>query len=99
MKLRFHWNSTGVLIFPKTPAQFASSSTSVRKDIPFNRGHRENDNGVMTVSLPTPLEEFIRRKVATGEFHSVDEVVCEGLKLLQRRELWIAEAQQKIDAG
>lgn len=53
----------------------------------------------MTVSLPTPLEEFIRRKVAAGEFHSVDEVVCEGLKLLQRRELWVAEARQKIDAG
>ncbi len=53
----------------------------------------------MTVCLPTPLEEFIRRKVAAGDFHSVDEVVCEGLRLLQQKESWNAEARQKIDLG
>ncbi|MEO6035814.1 MAG: type II toxin-antitoxin system ParD family antitoxin [Verrucomicrobiota bacterium] len=53
----------------------------------------------MTVSLPTPLEQFIRRKVAAGEFHSVDEVVCEGLRLLQKKESWNAEAPEKMDLG
>lgn len=53
----------------------------------------------MKVSLPAPLEEFIRRKVAAGEFHSADEVVCEGLRLLQQQEAWKAEARHKIDVG
>ena len=53
----------------------------------------------MNVSLPNSLEEFIRRKVAAGEFESVDEVVCEGVRLLQHREQWQAEARQKIDVG
>ena len=53
----------------------------------------------MNVSLPTSLEEFIRRKVAAGEFESADEVVCEGVRLLQQREEWKADARRKIDAG
>ena len=53
----------------------------------------------MNVSLPTPLEEFAKRKVAAGEFDSVDEVVCEGLRLLQLREHWKTEASAKIDQG
>jgi putative addiction module CopG family antidote len=57
------------------------------------------DNYSVNVSLPTPLEEFIRRKVAAGEFHSADEVVCEGLRLLQEQESWKAGAREKIDVG
>lgn len=53
----------------------------------------------MNVSLPTPLEEFVRRKVDAGEFQSADEVVCEGLRLLQQQEAWKAEARTKIDLG
>ena len=53
----------------------------------------------MTISLPTPLEEFVRRKVVAGEFHSADEVVCEGLRLLQEQEAWKGEAPNKIDVG
>jgi len=53
----------------------------------------------MNVILPTPLEEFARRKVAAGDFESVDEVVCEGLRLLQLREEWNCEARAKIDVG
>lgn len=53
----------------------------------------------MNVSLPNSLEEFIRRKVAAGEFESADEVVCEGVRLLQHREQWQAEARQKIEVG
>ena len=53
----------------------------------------------MNVSLPTPLEEFAKRKVAAGEFESVDQVVCEGLRLLQLREQWKNESGAKIDVG
>ena len=53
----------------------------------------------MTVTLPTPLEDFVRQKVAAGEFSSVDEVVCEGLRLLQQEERWKADAGAKIDVG
>lgn len=53
----------------------------------------------MTVSLPIPLEEFVRRKVVAGEFHSADEVVCEGLRLLQKQEGWRGDARRKIDVG
>ena len=53
----------------------------------------------MNVSLPTPLEEFVRHKVAAGEFDSADEVVFEGLHLLQRHEEWQADGRAKINAG
>jgi putative addiction module CopG family antidote len=53
----------------------------------------------VNVSLPSPLEDFVRRKVAVGDFESVDEVVCEGLRLLQQQEAWSAEARRKIDIG
>ena len=53
----------------------------------------------MLVSLPTALEEFIRRKVADGEFGSPDEVVCHGLRLLQQNERWKLDARSKIEVG
>jgi putative addiction module CopG family antidote len=53
----------------------------------------------MNVSLPSSLEEFVRQRVTAGEFKSPDEVVCEGLRLLQDQENWKAEARKKIDAG
>jgi putative addiction module CopG family antidote len=53
----------------------------------------------MNVSLPLPLEEFVRQRVAAGEFASPDEVVCEGLRLLQEHANWKTEARDKIDAG
>ena len=54
---------------------------------------------MMNVSLPITLEDFVRRKVATGEFHSEDEVVCEALHLLQDQEAWRADASRLIDEG
>jgi putative addiction module CopG family antidote len=54
---------------------------------------------VVNVSLPITLEDFVRRKVATGEFHSEDEVVCEALHLLQDQEAWRADASRMIDEG
>ena len=53
----------------------------------------------MNVSLPSPLEDFVRRKVAAGEFETVDEVVCEALRLLQQQELSKAEVRDKIEVG
>ena len=53
----------------------------------------------MNVTVPRPLEEFAKLKVATGEFESLDDVVCEGLRLLQMREKWKSDAPEKIDAG
>jgi putative addiction module CopG family antidote len=53
----------------------------------------------MNVSLPTTLEDFVRRKVAAGEFESTDEVVCQALRLLQDQEAWRDDASRKIDEG
>ena len=53
----------------------------------------------MKVTVPAPLEEFAKLKVAAGEFESLDEVVCEGLRLLQMREKWRTDAREKIEVG
>jgi putative addiction module CopG family antidote len=53
----------------------------------------------MNVCLPVTLEDFVRRKVAAGEFQSTDEVVCEALRLLQDQEAWRDDASRKIDEG
>jgi putative addiction module CopG family antidote len=53
----------------------------------------------VNVSLPITLEDFVRRKVAAGEFHSEDEVVCEALHLLQDQEAWRADARRMIEEG
>jgi len=53
----------------------------------------------MNVRLPAPLEEFARRKVEQGDFESVEEVVCEALRLLQQQDEWNAEAAAKIEVG
>ena len=59
----------------------------------------ETDTNLVNVSLPMSLEDFVRRKVAAGDFQSIDEVVCEGLRLLQEQEAWKAEARRKVDIG
>jgi len=54
----------------------------------------------MNVTLTPALAEFVRRKVESGDFRSPDEVVFEGLRLLQQQgEQWKAEARLKIDEG
>jgi antitoxin ParD1/3/4 len=54
----------------------------------------------MNVSLPEQMEEFVRQKVAMGDYETASEVVREGLRLLkQRDELWKAEVQGKIKQG
>ena len=58
-----------------------------------------SQNAAMQVSLPTTLEEFVRRKVAEGEFPSPEAVVCQGLRMLQQSEQWKLGARSKIDSG
>ena len=70
-----------------------------RSHIRFDNRGDDNETNSMNVNLPEPLKNFVERKVAAGEFQSADEVVCEGLRLLQRREAWNAEARHKIDLG
>lgn len=54
----------------------------------------------MNVILTPGFEEFVRRKVEAGDFQSGDEVVSEGLRLLQQRDAqWAAAARAKIDEG
>jgi putative addiction module CopG family antidote len=53
----------------------------------------------MNVSLG-PLEEFVREKVAQGEYGNESEVVSEAVRLLKaREERWKAEARVKIEEG
>jgi antitoxin ParD1/3/4 len=40
----------------------------------------------MNISLTPQLEEFIRRKVNSGLYHSASEVVREALRLLEERD-------------
>jgi len=49
----------------------------------------------MNVSLTPQLEEFVRRKVASGLYNNASEVVREGLRLMIERE---AAAQRTPDA-
>ena len=54
----------------------------------------------MNVTLRPRFEEFVRRKVETGDFLSAEEVVSAGLRLLQQQdEQWAVEARVKIDEG
>jgi len=53
----------------------------------------------MTVSDGS-LEEFVREKVAQGEYGSNSEVIQEGLRLLKLRDdLWKAKVRVKIEEG
>ena len=65
----------------------------------FDRAAADRHSDAMTVSLPSSFEDFVHRKVAAGEFASAADVVCEGLRLLQRQEDWKADVRQKIDIG
>jgi antitoxin ParD1/3/4 len=45
-------------------------------------------------------EEFVRQKVAVGDYETASEVVREALRLLkQRDEVWKAEVRSKIKEG
>ena|SRR5437870_9528680 len=54
----------------------------------------------MDITLEPALEKFVRGKVESGDFPSVDEVVSEGLRLLQQHEEdYISNVRGKIEEG
>jgi antitoxin ParD1/3/4 len=54
----------------------------------------------MNVSLTDPMEQYVRQKVAVGEYETASEVVREALRLLRHRdEVWRYEVAGKIKAG
>jgi len=80
------------MLAPRSPASQAG--------VAFDMYYRRLQTMRMNVTLPAAAEEFIRRQVASGEFGSADEVVREGLRLLQKQDQqWSAEAGRKIDEG
>ena len=40
----------------------------------------------VSINLPPDLNSLVERKVTSGQFHSAEAVLCEGLRLLQERE-------------
>ena len=57
----------------------------------------------MNVAIPPQLEEFIRHQVQSGRYGNASEVVRDGLRLLQDRELArvgkLSELKALIQAG
>lgn len=57
----------------------------------------------MNVSLTPPLEELVRRKVASGLYHSAGEVIHEAPRLLEERdrlrEMRLDELRREIAVG
>jgi len=66
----------------------------------FDIAGRVSQNSRMNVSLTEPMEQFVRQKVAVGEYETASEVVREALRLLRHRdEVWRNEVSGKIKAG
>lgn len=53
----------------------------------------------MHVSLNEHFERFVEEAVASGRFKSSSEVVREGLRLLEEREIRLSALRQEIDEG
>lgn len=47
-------------------------------------------------SLPDEVKELVRAQLEAGHFQSVDEVVCEALRLLQEREALFASHAEHL---
>jgi antitoxin ParD1/3/4 len=59
-----------------------------------------SQNFHMNVSLTAPMEQFVRKKVAAGDYGTASEVVREALRLLSHRdEVWRSEVGSKVKAG
>jgi putative addiction module CopG family antidote len=68
------------------------------QDLTFKGGRWKSPD--MNVSLPVAMEEFVRQKVAIGDYETASEVVREGLRLLkQRDEVWKADVRDKVKQG
>jgi antitoxin ParD1/3/4 len=47
--------------------------------------------------IPPEFAEFVENELASGNYHSAEEVVAEGLRLLREHKLY--ELRKDIDAG
>lgn len=58
---------------------------------------------MMTVSLPSEMEELVNAKIQSGQYHSAGEVVREGLRLLQEqdtlRQINLEELRREVAVG
>jgi antitoxin ParD1/3/4 len=53
----------------------------------------------MSADLGKTLEEFVTKLVATGRYHSKNEVLREGVRLIQERETRLAALDASIARG
>jgi antitoxin ParD1/3/4 len=60
---------------------------------------QNRDNYPMSYAVGNHFEDFIRAQVQAGRFNNASEVVREGLRLLEERELKIAELRSQVQAA
>jgi antitoxin ParD1/3/4 len=57
----------------------------------------------MNIALKLEQERFVQRKIESGRYSSIDEVILEAFRLLEERdnhyEQWLQSTRQKIEAG
>ena len=53
----------------------------------------------MATIIPPELERFVEREVTSGKFRSREEVISEGLRLLQERERKLEALRSDIQSG
>jgi len=53
----------------------------------------------MTIELTPELQEIISRELASGRYRSEQEVIAQGLRLLEERAIRLAELRREIDVG
>ena len=53
----------------------------------------------MSVDIPSEFDDFIRQELASGQYQSEADVVCQGLLLLQERRRRLEELRKDINAG
>ncbi len=57
----------------------------------------------MNILLPPELEKLVQDKVASGMYFSANEVICEGLRLLQEQDVLnqyrLEELDRKVKQG
>jgi antitoxin ParD1/3/4 len=52
---------------------------------------------MIPATIPPEFEQFVAHELATGKYHSADEVICEGLRLLRAQKLDLL--RREIDVG
>lgn len=58
---------------------------------------------IMSIALKIEQEQFIQKKLKSGKYSSVDEVIFEAFRLLEERdqhyEQWLQDTRQKVADG